>query len=59
MGIYNLLFSAKIDTLSRLKKYTTDEGENAYIKISKVENKNKEKNLFKLCGICGGVLPKR
>lgn len=56
IGIYSLFFSTRIDTLSRLKKYTTDE--NAYIETPKIENNSQTKNLFKLFGVFGKVLPK-
>lgn len=55
IGIYSLFFSTRIDTLSRLKKYTTDENE--YIETSKIQNNSQRKNLFKLFGVFGKVLP--
>lgn len=56
MGIYNLLFSSRVDTLSRLKKYTTDE--NPIIELPKVEKGgSKRKHLLGLLGALGSVLP--
>ena len=55
IGIYSLFFSARIGTLSRLERYTVEE--NVYIETPKVENNNHKKDLFRLLGVLGGVLP--
>jgi tight adherence protein B len=55
IGIYMLLFSNRVDTLSRLKKYTTDE--NAYVETSKIENSKERKHEFKIFGAFGKLLP--
>lgn len=56
MGIYDLFFSSRADTLSRLKKYTADE--NPTIEVPKIEKiDSKRKHLLELLGVLGGILP--
>jgi tight adherence protein B len=55
IGIYILFFSARIDTLSRLEKYTIDE--NAHIETAKLENNSERKHLFKIFSVFGKFLP--
>ena len=56
IGIYSLFFSSKIETLSRLEKYTAEE--NTQTGVQK-EKENDEKNhIFKLLGVLGRILPK-
>lgn len=54
IGLYSLVFSNRINTLSRLKKYTTDE--NAYIETPKTQNNSQRKYLFRLLGAFGKFL---
>jgi len=56
IGIYSLIFSSKIDTLSRLKKYTA-EG-NIQTGVQKAKEDDKENLIFKLFGALGRILPK-
>lgn len=55
LGIYTLFFSSRVETLSRLKKYTMDE--NLSLQASKVKKESKRKNLLGILGAFGGVLP--
>lgn len=55
IGIYTLFFSPRVDTLSRLKKYTMDE--KSSVETSKVEKESRRKHLLGLLGAFGGVLP--
>jgi tight adherence protein B len=55
IGIYGLFFYARVNTMSRLRIYTADE--NTYIETPKVEKKNGKKQLFKLFGAFGKIVP--
>ncbi len=56
IGIYIVFFSNRSYTLSRLEKYTTNEG--TYVETSKIENNSEKKHEFKIFGAFGKFLPK-
>lgn len=55
IGIYNVFFSTRKDTLYRLKEYAADE--NIHTQISKEKEDKGENQLFKLFGFLGRIVP--
>lgn len=58
IGIYNLFFSTKVNTLYRLKEYTTNENNYITSPIAENNSNTNSKYLFELFGVCGKILPK-
>ncbi len=56
IGIYGLFFSARIDTLFRLKKYTANE--KVHIDNPRVKENGENKHLLRIFGFLGKIIPK-